>query len=188
MNRINIRKFFWLAFAIFILCLIIGMIQAIRNPESAKQSLGNFNIGLNVLDNKPNYLVLIGLFLHNAIQSLFSIFLFFLFGLFALTGLITNGISLGQTAVLWTGSHGLLWFIAAVFPHGLFEFTAIILSSGLGMWLGYLFYRKIFKKEHAQFKEGVKKVLIFYVKFILPLYLLAAIVEVYITPYIANFK
>ena len=75
--------------------------------------------------------------------------------------------------------------MAGIVPHGILEIPAIILSSGYGLWLGYKFYRFLWKKEPFKiyFSYALKK----YLYEILPLFFLAAIIETFITPLVLNF-
>ncbi len=123
--------------------------------------------------NKTAIKLIIFIFLNNAQVALLSILLGILFGIFPLATAITNGYLLGFVARETASLKGIsiLW---KLLPHGIFELPAIMLSIGIGMKIG----TDIFK-DNAKQKLGndIKEGLRFFVFVIIPLLLVAGIIE-----------
>jgi len=142
--------------------------------------------------------------LNNAIKSLAVIVLGAVFCIFPLFFVAYNGQALGMVADLFSREKGILFVLAALLPHGIIEIPVILVSAGIGVRLGYLaylslrrgganfnqgllhvvrFYQEKFKKDiMPEMKQGVG----FYMRRLLPLLFLAAIIESNVTPLIVN--
>lgn len=75
-------------------------------------------------------------------------------------------------------------FIFGILPHGIFELTGIVYSASIGNFinkniLAKIFYRK--KRNSVPFKELLKQSLFSYTLVVVPLLLLAAFIEAFIT-------
>ena len=117
-----------------------------------------------------NYLeLLVAIFLQNASSAFLAIAFGFLFGLIPVLGAFFNGIVLGALLRL-NPLH-----ILMVIPHGLFELPADFIAWGLGIWCaGGLFQTR--KSETTIVR--IKKSMNIYLSVILPLLIIAAIIEV----------
>jgi len=81
---------------------------------------------------------------------------------------------------------GFIPIIASLAPHGIIEIPLLILSTSLGFIIGMESIRFIAKKG-SQMKATLKQSLILYTKWILPGLIIAAIIEVFITPLTISF-
>ena len=90
----------------------------------------------------------------------------------ALTAL-SNGYVLGFVSALGVSVAG-PFILFRLVPHGIFEFPAIIIALGTGTKLGMFWFGKNKKQELLRRVEGSLRVFLF---FILPLLVIAAIVE-----------
>jgi stage II sporulation protein M len=120
-----------------------------------------------------NYQQLLGfILLNNAESSLLGIIIGFFFGIFPLFALIFNGYILGFVAILSVKAQGIvvLW---KIFPHGIFELPALFISLGLGLRIGFF----IFDKKSDSFKKIFFNSLRVFVLVVLPLLIIAAIIE-----------
>ena len=70
--------------------------------------------------------------------------------------------------------------LTLLLPHGVIEIPMILLSSAVGLRLGRSLLDKI--KGRGSLGAEVRRGLTLYVSVVLPLLLLAAVVEVYVTP------
>lgn len=66
-----------------------------------------------------------------------------------------------------------------ILPHGLFELTAVFLCMALGLYIGTNWLRR--HKQYT-FKKLFRYTIISYCSLVLPLMILAALIETYITP------
>ncbi|HHY73517.1 MAG TPA: stage II sporulation protein M [Bacillus bacterium] len=103
------------------------------------------------------------------------------FGLLTVYVLITNGILVGALAALYW-HHGKSYdFWAYIVPHGMIELTAIFIAGGAGLLMGYkLFVPGPFSRSYQlklQAKRSVQLLL-----GTIPLFVIAGLIEGYITP------
>ena len=107
------------------------------------------------------------LFLHNELGGIEVYIASILFGIPAIIAIIYNGVSLGLTGLGLTGallSHfmpkGWIQYIIYLIPHGIFEFTAMVIQSVAGILL-FLFIVDFLKGLIRSEKNGFKEKVIF---------------------------
>tara|TARA_Y100000310_G_scaffold89035_1_gene86163 strand:+ start:1597 stop:2199 length:603 start_codon:yes stop_codon:yes gene_type:complete len=114
------------------------------------------------------------IFFNNLGASFFAVVLGVVLGVFPIGAAIVNGYLLGfvsRFAVNESGSILILW---RLLPHGIFEIPAIILSIGFGLKLGV----ELWKKDPWNvLKRNIVEAMRFFVFVIVPLLIIAAIVE-----------
>ena len=102
------------------------------------------------------------LFLHNELGGIEVYIASILFGIPAIIEIIYNGVSLGLTGALL--SHfmpkGWIQYIIYLIPHGIFEFTAMVIQSVAGILL-FLFIVDFLKGLIRSEKNGFKEKVIF---------------------------
>ena len=95
------------------------------------------------------------------------------------------GLTLGSFKQMDETANTFHTIVAGIVPHGIFEISAIVLASVIGVTLGKAWYRNLFKKPRSfTLKESVAQSLRFFFVFILPLLFMAAFVELFVTPYL----
>ena len=127
------------------------------------------------------------LFLHNELGGIGAYIASILFGIPAIIAIIYNGVSLGLTGALL--SHfmpkGWIQYIIYLIPHGIFEFTAMVIQSVAGILL-FLFIVDFLKGLIRSEKNGFKEKVIFMI-FGTILLLIAAPIEAYVSIPLSNF-
>ena len=102
------------------------------------------------------------LFIHNELGGIGAYIESILFGIPAIIEIIYNGVSLGLTGALL--SHfmpkGWIQYIIYLIPHGIFEFTAMVIQSVAGILL-FLFIVDFLKGLIRSEKNGFKEKVIF---------------------------
>jgi stage II sporulation protein M len=131
------------------------------------------------------------LWCNNVLASLFSI----LFGIFIfppIVSLFENGVLLGfLQKMLWL-HHGIapVWYYLSLAPHGIFELPAFIIASGLGIRFGFIpwriMYHDLAKHDAPPLFRQFFKDLPYYAILILLMLLVAAVLEVTVSPMIAK--
>jgi len=126
---------------------------------------------IGTFEGKTMLEMMVLIFWNNLKTSFFAMILGIFFGIFPLIIGIMNGYITGfvsREAVMIEGPGVLVRLI----PHGIFELPAVFLSMGIGLRLGMVSFRK---------KRNLKRELInalrFFVFVIIPLLLIAAIIE-----------
>lgn len=150
--------------------------------EDLMQTLNQEVFG-KILDD--NQIVLcFNLFLNNLEASIILFLGGATFGVLTLIVLSTNGIVIGMVIEVLREQQGLLYILAGVIPHGIFEIPAFVISGGLGLLLAEELLREARGKGDAA--EKAKDYSIVFLKAVIPLLAIAAFVEGFITPEIIN--
>lgn len=124
------------------------------------------------------------IFLNNSAKALLAILLGPLLAIFPLLLSAGNGLILGVVGFNSVNSNGIGFVLASVLPHGVLEIPAILLSTAIGIRLGLETIKKI--RGKGKIIRELKRGLRFFFHRILLLLLLAAFVEVFVTPAILN--
>jgi stage II sporulation protein M len=91
----------------------------------------------------------------------------------------TNANIIGIVIAVFRTREGFVRVAMSLLPHGIFEIPAILIASGYGLWLGVKFYRRL--RYGEPFLEAFWFSLRKYFTVVLPLLLIAAFIEAYIT-------
>ncbi len=169
---------------IFFASAYIGYTSAKENLDLFKGYLEKFFSGFEFLKGYRSEVLVLIIFLNNAIKSLVFMLAGFFFGIAPILFIATNGFLLGIVLAVKEVDFGFFRVLSFVVPHGIFEIPAVILASAQGVLLGYRFYESLFKGK--EFKRHVKDSVVFYLKYVIPILLIAAFMEVYVTPLVAS--
>lgn len=166
------KKFIWIVIGIFLAFSLIGFFMP--PPEYLSQKIFEFikEILLKTEDMSQGQLISF-IFLNNVQSSFFGMIFGVFLGIFPLASTIMNGYLLGFIAnfAIQDGGVFSLW---RIFPHGIFELPAVFISFALGLRLGVSFFSK---KKFKKFNENFFYCLKTFVLIIIPLLILAAIIE-----------
>lgn len=175
----EIRNYIWLALAVFLAFLIAGL--ALPAPGFLEEQIKELIKTLaGQIEGLSTLQIIFFIFKNNLMVSLIGIFLGVIFCLAPVMIAVTNGYVLGfvvRTLIEKLGvfDGGLsLW---RLLPHGIFELPAIIISLGLGIRLGVLAFNALNINSFAVLRDGLKKILLAVVFVILPLLIIAAVIE-----------
>jgi uncharacterized membrane protein SpoIIM required for sporulation len=98
--------------------------------------------------------------------------------------LVYNGFILGELCFVIAKSIGLETMILGMLPHVVFELSAVFLCGGLGLFMGYNIIidqceepNYSYSEIYSEMKESIK----FYCKMILPIFIIAGLVEIFIS-------
>jgi stage II sporulation protein M len=158
------------ALGIFCLMFLIGFTFPIFFRGKIFEFLAEI---IKLVEGKSVVELVVFIFLNNLKAAFFAIVLGIVIGLFPFLTGIVNGYLVGFVAREVATQEGIfvLW---QLFPHGIFELPAIILSIGIGLKIGVdLFKGNVKKKLRYNFVEAFR----FFVFVIFPLLLIAGIIE-----------
>lgn len=99
----------------------------------------------------------------------------------------SNAMLLGMLAAYYV-AHGysLTLYLAALLPHGVFELPALVLSFAAGLYLCADLTRRCRKKPSPPFLQTAAQLSRVYLLLVVPLLAAAALVEAYVTPWVAS--
>lgn len=164
---------------LFLISLVVGLRVS---PEFASGMLEELKLALKPLTESFNpIVVLLIIFLNNAIKALGAIVLGILLGLPSLFFVGANGFMVGVivTALQSTTGYGVI--AASLAPHGIIEIPILLLSAALGLKIGWESLRYLIRQKssvRAQLRQSMKV----YLKWILTSLFVAAIIEIFLTP------
>jgi len=162
------KNFFYTILGIFLVTLVIGFVfpqffadvfqEMIRELIEKTKNLGFSQMFAFIIYN-------------NIKTSFFGLIFGLIFGLFPLFLAALNGYLLGFVSRLVYSENGIsdLW---KILPHGLFELPAFFLSLTLGLQLGYVLFLKT-----RDFKKTLKSSLETFIYIVIPLLLIAGLIE-----------
>jgi stage II sporulation protein M len=164
------KKFIFISMGIFFFFCLIGFL--IPAPDSIVNLIRTFiQELLRETENFSHSEMVFFIISNNLKSTFFGIFLGVLFGIFPVLSAIMNGYLLGFVSMMSVGNSGFL-SLFNLLPHGIFELPAIFISLGLGLRLGYSFF-----KEKKKIKENLVNSFRIFLLIILPLLIIAGIIE-----------
>lgn len=177
----SLRFFILFSFFFSLLATFYGYWSAKNFPEKAVLAMERVEEMFGPLLGAHPLVQFIFVFLNNSFSLILTILLGVIFGLFPLLVLFSNGTLFGIFAFIWQQQFPLTDFLLVTLPHGIIEIPILIVGAAIGLKMGQLAFRKVFKKQ-GQIKPELLIALKFYLKVLLPLLALAAFIEIFITP------
>jgi len=176
----SFRYYFLFSSLLFIFSVGFGYLFAKTSPIEVKKVLEQFRVILEPIQQMNKYQQVLFIFLNNSLTGFLAILLGIIFGLFPFLVVFANGEMLGILIFLSQEALPLTVFFTGIFPHGIIEIPVLLFCASMGLKLGRITFKKIFKKE-GEIKTEIKSALLFFFKFLIPLFFLASIIEVFIT-------
>lgn len=170
---------------IFFVFLVVGYNSASSFPSMAETLRESFSSRFASIMTMNPLFIMLAIFLNNAFLSLLFLVLGLALGILPVLFIAFNGYIIGVIVYLIAQERGLLFILLGLLPHGILELPMVFLSAGIGLRLGYQVFSALIGRP-TQIKREFKEGLIFYFRWILPLLLVAAIIETFITPIILS--
>jgi len=166
------KRFIWIVVGIFFVFMMVGFFVPAPTWISAQimKFIGEI---LEQTEGLSQFQLIRFIFFNNLKSSFFGMVLGILFGILPVMATIVNGYVLGFVGML-SVSNGGASSLFSLLPHGIFEFSAIFISLGLGLRLGTFVFKK---KEWKSLKTNLFKSLKVFLLIIIPLLITAGIIE-----------
>ena len=178
------RKYILIMTGIFIISVIAGLLASLKDLGLSENYLNMLKESFGWIKDLPPIGIMLVIFLNNALKSLLAIVLGAGFGIIPVIFVGGNGLLLGLVASQVSSEKGALFVLAATLPHGIIEIPMVLISSGLGLRLGYLMYSSIMGKK-TDMRSELMQCLWIYIRIVVPLLFVSAIVETFVTPLVA---
>jgi len=169
-----------LASSVFFVSLVLGTLIGQSTIEGIMREFGAVLQPVGSTGNMSIILLLV-IFINNAIKALGMIFLGILLGLPPILFVGLNGFILGGLGSALESANGWRYAIASFLPHGVIEIPVILLAAALGLTVGMESVKWLMRRE-SRVKSQVSDSLKVYLRWILPALAVAAIIEVFVTP------
>lgn len=154
-----------------VLCFAAGGFIGFYRPDPFMNSFDYLSGLARYLENRHLLFIIMFIFLKNAVASLIAVWSGALLGIIPVLVAAQNGVLLG---VVFAWKKSFIDILLNILPHGVFELPAFFMACGLGMWRGTW----IFRRNRAEtYKERARKGYRVYFRLIIPLLLIAAMIE-----------
>ena len=164
--------FIWVITGLFLIFALIGFFIPI--PDVLEKTILDYiREILEKTSGMSTGQLILFIFFNNLQAGFFGLIFGFLIGIFPLILTIANGYVLGYVASVSVASEG-AGSLLSLLPHGIFELPAIIISLAMGLKFGMFVFQKDKEKSFKKFFINSLRVFVF---LILPLLIIAAIIE-----------
>lgn len=177
----RIRRYIWFSLVVFLVSVGAGYYFAQHYPAQLEIYLAEiktFFASMQATTPWETFLMI----LQNNVEAMLLVVAMGVFaGLFSLTFLVTNGVILGVFAYLFAAQGEGLVFLAGILPHGIIEIPCLLFAAAIGLRIGITAVRRLAGRQVSltqEMAEGVKCA----ITVIVPLLVVAAFIETYITP------
>ena len=180
----SLRKYILAAAGIFFFMLIIGALVSELSPASSGYLLEIMREAFSKITTLDPFERMLEIFKNNVRNSLFALVLGSGLGIVPFVVAAANGLILGMLTDFVSRQKGPLLVLAAILPHGIIEVPMVLISVGIGFRLGhvvYMFLNGVRTNIKLEMMQGIW----FYVRWVVPLLFVAALIESYVTPLIA---
>jgi len=162
--------------------LFSGIAMGYHSAHALRDVLEGLRQFFGPLKGLPPHLLALLIFANNSLKALFfAVLLGVLIAIPPILFAFLNGIIIGLASRFVVEEKGLLFLMAGILPHGVFEIPAVLLSCALGMEIGVVVCEKALGRD-VSVKKTMLTCLRTYLKVVVPLLLVAALVEAYVTP------
>ncbi len=170
---------------VFIASMVGGFYHAHSDVKAAKEKVKVAFQEFEFIKKASPLVIFAFIFLNNSIKAVLATATGIFFGIFPLSFIAINGYLIGLVVYVKGIELGYGRVLLYLLPHGILEIPAILLACSYGMWLGERFVKKLRGAEinlRNDFRCATFKCL----KNVVPVLLIAAAVETFITPLIAS--
>jgi len=171
--------------ALFFLAAVIGFYQAQADPFIAGRQVSQLGRFFSFVRNLSPLEIFLLIFLNNSIKALISTVSGVFAGIFPACFVFVNGYIVGVVYCVKGSQLGYFKALMYLLPHGVIEIPAILLACSYGSWLGLRFVKKIRGKD-VNLKDDFLFALKACLRYVIPMLLVAAFVETFITPVIVR--
>ncbi len=182
----KLRPYLAISLALFLAGGVLGALAITYSPHVAEyfnQDVADF---VKLFRALPKVELAAAIFLNNAIKALLVIIGGLALGLFPAIFLFANGAALGFALSGSIRSRGVIITLLAILPHGIFELPAILLATSMGLLLGACVIKKVFRRGETSISSELALALKFFVRLVIPLLVIAALVEAFLTSVLAT--
>jgi stage II sporulation protein M len=167
--------------AFFIVGIAAGLFVVRQAPELRDGLIENITAFVKNFAGMTPWRLAMAIFLNNSVKTLAAIVLGTLFGIVPAVFLLANGAALAVAFSLSVQTRGWWNSLTSLAPHGVIELPAVFLGTSIGLHLGAHALKKLRKRTEKSLRGELLRGLKFFCAVLLPLLLLAALVEAFVT-------
>ncbi len=179
---LSIKSYILVSSIVFLAGIILGYLLSYFFPNDVQVVVDHLKKAFEPLAQWHPIHKFIFVFLNNVSTCFLVILLGIVFGIVPIFSCLLNGEILGVLAYLYPQN-----FLIKVLPHGIIEIPAFILAVACGIKIGKLALVKILKrKKSINFRLEFTLTIRVLMKIIVPALIIAAAIEIFITPYLVD--
>jgi stage II sporulation protein M len=161
--------------------IVIGLMSVTHFPDLAGYFESSVVGFVKIFRGLSKFELAAAIFLNNALKTLLEILLGSLFGIIPMVFLLANGIALGVVFSLSAQSRGPWLSLLSILPHGILELPAVFLGASIGLMVGSHVLKRLFGRAETTLGGELVRGCRFFCTVILPMLLIAALVEAFLT-------
>ncbi len=161
--------------------IILGGLSGAQQLNFGAGLRESFRALIEMFAGLPPPVLAVALFFNNTVSVFFAMVLGVFAGIVPVWSLLLNGYAIGWVLYLSIQAQGLLPSLLAIAPHGIFEIPAFLLGTSTGLFLGVRAIRRAFGQFEISLRSDLGRALGFFWRVILPLLLVAAVIEAFVT-------
>lgn len=161
-----------------------GIFGAVANsyvPDASRYLNQNIEGFVQLFRALPKFELAGAIFLNNTLKALLVTVGGIALGILPVIFIFANGAAVGFVLYSSMESRGVLTTLLAILPHGIFELPAILLATSMGLLLGRSSIKKLFGSSEAAIASELALAMKFFVRIVVPLLFIAALVEAFVT-------
>ncbi len=170
---------------VFVMSVLSGYFLGTFLNDTAENFVNQTFQQFEFAKDLEHYELFLFIFSNNALKSFASMILGISFGIVPVLFVVLNGLIIGVVVAVVGAKMGLFLTVALLIPHGILEIPAILISSSYGLNLGMETFRK-FRGGDVDLNRCLLENLKKFAKIPLPMLLIAALIETYITPLVVG--
>jgi stage II sporulation protein M len=165
----------------FAVGIAFGLAVVFRFPQFTDHFGESVTGFLRMFRGLPKPELAFAIFLNNTIKTLIAILLGAALGIVPALFLVANGVVLGVVLFLSAQGRGIWLSLMSILPHGIFELPAVFLGTSIGFMMGDRALKRLLGQIDTKIGSELRRALSFFATAIVPLLLLAALVEAFVT-------
>lgn len=181
---LGIKKYILVVTIIFVVSIFIGSILTDTSSDVEKKAK---DLAYTKVPDLSKFERVFDIFIYNVGYSLLSIVLF---GAAAIYVAFMNGFVIGMLLNFVGKIHGVWFVVLELIPHGIIEIPALLISASIGLRIGHVWWG-VDWWSGCSWSENMSRELVsgirFYIKWIVPMLLIAAFIESYISQELWNY-
>ncbi len=160
---------------LFTIFYVVGFSASLNNQNTQGTTAPLSPENVAYAQSMTTFSSILSIILTNVVNSLIAVILGLALGFVPVLFAITNGLTIGMFVGTAMPKTSIFLLIAAMVPYVTFQIPALLLTSAVGLRLGYSLI-KVFSGRKGMLYESKKSLAVF-IFLILPLLILAAIIQ-----------
>jgi len=178
------RRFYFYSAIGFILPMVLGVMLGYSQPGFGERAFSSAYGGADYLKELGPFGLFFLIFLRNSFIGLLTVVSGIVLGLPTILIVVANGFVIGAIAGWLTKAYGAKLVALGLLPHGVIEVPALLICGAYGMRVGVAVVARLMKRDSVPVSAELATALSAYLSRSLPLFLVAALVESFVTPLI----